>query len=90
MAIKIGDVDLCKDIVDLNYQIIRTQLILELFVNKNPELIHINDIEFEEIDRKTIESLIKKYPNMGITTDKVNSCKCKKGILSQIISYLGV
>jgi len=68
MAIKIGDVNIAKDSVDLNYQLIRTQLILELLVNKNTGLDIISDSEFEEIDKKTIEALIKKYPNMGITS----------------------
>lgn len=82
MAIKTGDVDICKDIVDLNYQMIRTQLILEKFVNKNPESIHLDDSDFEEIDRKTIENLVKKYPNMGIYSAKMYPCKFKRARIS--------
>lgn len=67
MRIKIGDVDIAKEIVELNHQLIRTQLILEHVVNNTPNLSSPSALDIQDIDRKALESLQKKYPNMGIS-----------------------
>ena len=67
MGIKIGDVDIVKEIVDLNYQLLRTQLILEHILNNNANLNKLDSTSMKAIDDKAIETLQKKYPNMGIS-----------------------
>jgi len=67
MGIKIGDVDIVKEIVDLNYQLLRTQLILEHILNNNANLNKPDSTSMKAIDDKAIETLQKKYPNMGIS-----------------------
>lgn len=65
MSIKIGDLDVATEIIDLNFRLLRTQLILERVLSKNPSLVSsLGDIS--DIDKQVIEILQKKFPNMGI------------------------
>ena len=67
MSIKIGDIDVANEIVELHFQIIRTQLILE-HILKNNALISqsLNFETMQSIDKKAIEALQNKFPSMGI------------------------
>lgn len=66
MSIKIGDINIAQEIVELHFQLTRTQLILENVLNKNPQLRKLSKDELEEIERKTLALLIDKFPNMNI------------------------
>ena len=64
MSIKVGDVDVAQEIIELRHQLSRTQMILELIINKNAQaLILPSDKEMKDIDEKAIDQLIKRFPN---------------------------
>jgi hypothetical protein len=66
MGIKIGDIDVVSEIIELNYQLLRTQLILEILIRNNPNLTGLTQIELQDIDQRAFESIQQKYPSMGI------------------------
>tara|TARA_B110000003_G_C16436145_1_gene452117 strand:+ start:459 stop:668 length:210 start_codon:yes stop_codon:yes gene_type:complete len=64
MSMKLGDVDVAQEIIELRHQLSRTQMILELVINKNTKtLVLPNEQEMKEIDDKAIDQLIKRFPN---------------------------
>ena len=63
----IGNLNVANEIVDLNYQILRTQLALEKIVNNASNVSDTSQIDLQEIDNRALDTLQKKYPNMGIT-----------------------
>ena len=65
MSIKIGDMDLANEIIDLRYQLTRTQMIIDKINEKN-KTIGITKSEMEEIEEKVIEIMQQRYPRMGI------------------------
>ncbi len=68
MGIKIGDIDIANEIVELNYQILRTQLILDVILRRTGlGSVQISPTEMQSIDEQAIEQLRRKFPNMGIT-----------------------
>ena len=67
MGIKIGDVDVASEIVELNYQLLRTQLILDNLIQNNPNLHRPTQIQMQHIEQRALESIQQKYPSMGIT-----------------------
>lgn len=66
MGIKIGDIDVASEIIELNYQLLRTQLILENLIRNNPNVTGLTQIELQDIDQRAFESIQQKYPSMGI------------------------
>ena len=64
MGIKVGDVDVAKDIIEIRHQLIRTQLILEAFINANPNMEKPSIDDMEEINENAAKILMKHYPNM--------------------------
>lgn len=67
MSISIGDIDVAQEIVELNFQLRRTQKLLEFVINKainDPNILTSNDIE--AADKDALEFVQKKFPNMGI------------------------
>lgn len=69
MGFKIGDIDILKEIIDLHYQLIRTQLILEKIVNLNSTLEKPDSKTIEEIGKNALKILQNKFPSMGIKRD---------------------
>ena len=64
MSMKLGDVDVAQEIIELRHQLSRTQMILELVINKNTKTLVLPDEqEMKEIDDKAIDQLIKRFPN---------------------------
>lgn len=61
---KITNLNIIEEIVDLNYQLLRTQLILEYILNNNSSLNKPNANQMKSIDDNAITSLQKKYPNL--------------------------
>jgi len=65
MGIQIGSVDIANEIVDLHYQMIRTQLLLD-YVMKNNTITKPDQTIMQSFDNQAIEILQKKFPDMGI------------------------
>jgi hypothetical protein len=64
MSIKIGDVDVAQEIIELRHQLSRTQMILELVINKNSGVLKLpTEQEIKTIDEKVVNQLIRRYPN---------------------------
>lgn len=66
MGIKIGDVDVANEIVDMRYQLTRTLLLLEEIMKNNPSLKQIDQITLKKIDDRALSTIQEKYPSMGI------------------------
>ena len=66
MSIQIGDINIANEIIELHYQILRTQFLLQSLADKNPDLNHPTAEEVSDIEAKAIEILQKKFPKMGI------------------------
>lgn len=65
MSIQIGDIDIAKEIIELRHQVIRTQFILELIVNKNMNKIALPTVEeMKQIEERSVIELSNRYPNM--------------------------
>jgi len=66
MSIKIGGINLAESIINLEYQLDRTQRILDWVVQQNklqtPSL-----ADVEKIDEEALAKLVKKYPDAGIS-----------------------
>lgn len=67
MSIKVGDIDLANEVIELHYQLIRTQLLLEEIVNSNPSLLRPNADRMRNVDERALQAIQQKFPNMGIT-----------------------
>jgi|TARA_B110000114_G_scaffold148954_1_gene159214 hypothetical protein len=66
MGVKIGSLDISNEIVELHFQVLRTQLLLEEIMRRN-NLVNLPDLqEMVQIENKVIEILNKKFPDMGI------------------------
>jgi hypothetical protein len=64
MSIKIGDIDVVQEIIELRHQLIRTQMILELLINKNQDSLELlTEDEMKELEDKAVTQLITQYPN---------------------------
>lgn len=70
MSIKIGDVDIANEVIELHYQLIRTQLLLEDLLKNNPNITAPTKDKVLQIDNQAIALLQNKFPNMGITKKK--------------------
>lgn len=66
MSIKIGDIDVAGEIVELHFQVIRLQLILDKLVEAQPAALMSIRPALPQIEQKALELLQKKFPNMGI------------------------
>lgn len=64
MSINIGGIDLLNEIIDLRYQLFRTQLLIELLSNKTRVTLTINEVKMAE--DKAFELLKNKYPSLGL------------------------
>ncbi len=60
---KIGDIEVVKEIIELRHQVIRTQMILEVILNKNFNKIDLpTQDEMKNIEDIALKQLISKYP----------------------------
>lgn len=67
MSIQIGDLNIANEIVELHFQVLRTQLLLELILQRSGNSYRPTQTDVAEIESKAIEILNKKFPSMGIT-----------------------
>jgi hypothetical protein len=63
---KIGDMDVANAIINLEYDMLMMQRILNFITEKNEVLIHPTGNDLKEFRAKAIETLQRKYPSMGI------------------------
>ncbi|MDA9551375.1 hypothetical protein N9R53_00435 [Flavobacteriaceae bacterium] len=66
MGVKIGNIDIANEVVELHFQVLRTQLLLEEIIKKNNIQNLPNQAEMNAIEDRVIEVLNKKFPDMGI------------------------
>ena len=68
MSMKLGDIDVANEIIDLRYQLIRTQMMLDhVLANNSLGGVGLDQATVDRIDNEAITTLQAKYPNMGIT-----------------------
>ncbi|SFJ80925.1 hypothetical protein [Myroides guanonis] len=64
---KLGDIDVAGQIIDLNFQLLRTQILLEELMKHNADHLKLPSPEaMNEINEFTLNSIKKKFPNMNI------------------------
>lgn len=64
---KLGDIDVAGQIIDLNFQLLRTQILLEELMKHNADQLKLPSPEaMNEINEFTLEAIKKKFPNMNI------------------------
>lgn len=68
---QIGDIDVAKSIINLEYDVLMLQRILAFMTEKNDSLIQPTDHDLKDFRTKSIETLQRKYPTMGIVTKEV-------------------
>jgi hypothetical protein len=66
MSISVGGIDLANSIINLEYELNRTQRLLEWIVRNNPTLHAPPPQVMAQIDAEAIEALQKKFPEAGI------------------------
>ena len=66
MGVKIGNIDIANEVVELHFQVLRTQLLLEEIIKKNNIRNLPTKAEMDVIENRVIEVLNKKFPDMGI------------------------
>ena len=67
MGISAGGIDISNEIVELHYQMRRTQKILEILLSKSPQLGQLltsDDLILSDND--ALDFVKKKFPDMGI------------------------
>ncbi len=66
MGIKIGNIDIANEVIELHFQVLRTQLLLEEIIKKNNIRNLPSQAEMNVIEDRVLEVLNKKFPDMGI------------------------
>jgi len=66
MGVKIGNIDIANEIVELHFQVLRTQLLLEEIIRKNSIKNLPSPEEMNVLENRVIDVLNKKFPDMGI------------------------
>ena len=66
MGIKIGNLDVAKEVIELHSQVLRTQLLLEDIIQRNNLTELPNQQEMINLEKRVIEILNRKFPDMGI------------------------
>ncbi len=67
MSIKVGGIDLGSAIINLEYELGRTQRLLEWIVNNNVGITAPPPNVVSQIDNEAIAAVQKKHPDAGIT-----------------------
>ncbi|AJA69098.1 hypothetical protein HX045_14540 [Myroides odoratimimus] len=63
----LGDIDVAGEIIDLNFQLLRTQILLEEVLKHNAETMKLPSPEaMNEINEFALKSIQQKFPNMNI------------------------
>lgn len=70
MSISIGGINLGEAVINLEYELNRTQQILEWVINNNQNLSAPSGAAMEKINNDAMARVIKKYPQAGIQKNK--------------------
>ncbi len=70
MSISVGGIDLTNAIINIEYELGRTQRILEWIVMNNPNLKAPTPSTMTQIDQEAFSALQKKFPEAGIKRQK--------------------
>lgn len=64
---KLGDIDVVGEIIDLNFQLLRTQILLEELMKHNADHLKLPSQEaMVEINDFALNAIKTKFPNMNI------------------------
>jgi len=68
MGIKIGDINLAEEIVDLRFQFLRLSKIFDYVIAHNRDKLTDlpNQDEMRRIEQECVEILNRRFPNMGV------------------------
>ena len=67
MGISIGGIDVANEIVELHFQLHRTQKLLEIVINKTPVIGGVlSQADIKTADDEALDFVRKKFPDMGI------------------------
>lgn len=66
MGVQIGNLNIANEIVELHFQVLRTQLLLEYIISKNNIQNLPSQDEMKILENRVIDILNKKFPDMGI------------------------
>jgi hypothetical protein len=66
MGVKVGNIDIANEVIELHFQVLRTQLLLEEIIKKNNIRNLPSQTEMNAIEDRVLEVLNKKFPDMGI------------------------
>lgn len=66
MGINVGGIDLAGEIVDLHFQLRRTQKLLEIVINRSNGVAKLTAEDLALADKDALEFVQKKFPQMGI------------------------
>lgn len=67
MSVQIGDINLVSEIIELHFQVLRTQMLLEKIVQNSDKIYKPTHLDVREIEDKALQILNQKFPNMGIS-----------------------
>lgn len=67
MSIQIGDLNIANEIVELHFQVLRTQLLLELILQRTGSTYQPTADDVSQIEDQVLKILNQKFPKMGIT-----------------------
>lgn len=70
MAISVGGVNIVEAVLNLEYELDRTQRILEWVVNNNAGIIGPSEADMLKINDRAVAHIQKKYPDAGIERKK--------------------
>jgi len=67
MSISIGDIDIANEIVELHFQLHKTQLLLDKIILKvSEEGVFLTKEDVTTAENMALDYVSKKFPNMGI------------------------
>jgi hypothetical protein len=66
MSISVGGINIAESIINLDYELNRTQQILEWVIKNNEGVSGPPSYVMKDIDETALNTLIKKYPDAGI------------------------
>ena len=75
MGVKIGDVDIANEIVDLRFRLFRVLLTLEKIIDLNSNLNVPNQQDLDTIEERALNMTRKRYPNMGVYQKSKWNCE---------------
>ena len=70
MSISVGGIDITGTLINMQYQLIRTQAILDFILEHNGHIARPNSVQIKQIDDEALNALQRLFPHAGITKPK--------------------